>query len=70
MNKTRSRLKNLLLVQDLRKRNHNFSGGKKLLPLSSLQHQFPRVMTVDVRKIIINKRIKTGNKQIGRTRTT
>ena len=70
MNKTRSGLKNLLLVQDLRKRNQNFSGGKKLLPLSSLQHQFPRVMTVDVTKIIINKRIKTGNKQIGRTRTT
>ena len=55
MNKTRSRLKNLLLVQDLRKRNHNFSGGKKFLPLSCLQHQFPRVMTVDVRKIKINK---------------
>ena len=70
MSKTRSGLKNLLLVQDLRKRNQNFSGGKKLLPLSSLQHQFPRVMTVDVRKIIINKRIETGNKQIGRTRTT
>ena len=63
MNKTRSGLKNLLLVQDLRKRNQNFSGG-------SIQHQFPRVMTVDVRKIIINKRIKTGNKQTGRTRTT
>ena len=55
MNKTRSRLKNLLLVQDLRKRNHNFSRGKNLLPLSSLQRQFPRVKTVDVRKIIINK---------------
>ena len=53
MNKTRSRLKSLLLVQDLRKRNHKFSRGKKGLSSSCIQHQFGRVKTVGVRKIII-----------------
>ena len=50
MNKTRSKFNNLLPVRDLCKRNQNFSRGKKLLPLSCLQHQFPLVKTVDVRK--------------------
>ena len=48
MNKTRSKFNNMLPGQDLCKRNQNFS-----LPLSCLQHQFPRVKTVDVIKIII-----------------
>ena len=48
MNKTISKLNNMLPGQDLCKRNQNFS-----LPLSCLQHQFPRVKTVDVIKIII-----------------
>ena len=48
MNKTRSKFNNLLPGQDLCKRNQNFS-----LPLSCLQHQFPRVKTVDVIKVII-----------------
>ena len=66
MNKTRSKFNNLLPVQDLRKRNQNFSRGKKLPPLSCLQHQFPRVKSVDVRQVIknklkINKRIETVN---------
>ena len=56
MNQTRSKLNNLLLVHDLRKRNRNFSRGKKLPPLSCLQHQFPRVKTVDVRQVIKNKK--------------
>ena len=48
MNKTRPKFNNLLPGQDLCKRNQNFS-----LPLSCLQHQFPRVKTVDVIKVII-----------------
>ena len=48
MNKRRSKFNNMLPGQDLCKRNQNFS-----LPLSCLQHQFPRVKTVDVIKIII-----------------
>ena len=48
MNKTRSKFNNLLPGLDLCKRNQNFS-----LPLSCLQHQFPRVKTVDVIKVII-----------------
>ena len=55
MNETRSRLKSLLLVQDLRKRNHKFSRGKKVLSSSCIQHQFRLVKTVDVRNVIINK---------------
>ena len=66
MNQGRSKLNNLLPVHDLGKRNQNFSRGKKLPPLSCLQHLFPRVKTVDVRQgikdiKIINKRIKTVN---------
>ena len=48
MNKTRSKFNNMLPGQDLCKRSQNFS-----LPLSCLQHQFPRVKTVDVIKIVI-----------------
>ena len=60
MNKTRSKFNNLLPGQDLCKRNQNFS-----LPLSCLQHQFPRVKTVDVIKviIIINRRKKERKKE-------
>ena len=56
MNQGRSKLNNLLPVHDLGKRNQNFSRGKKLPPLSCLQHQFPRVKTVDVRQVIKNKK--------------
>ena len=63
MNKTRSKFNNMLPGQDLCKRNQNFS-----LPLSCLQHQFPRVKTVDVLKIIIIIIIINRCKKV-RTRT-
>ena len=61
INKTRSKFNKLLPVQDLCKRNQNFPRGKKLLPLSCLQHQFPRVKIEDVRRINIIDKEKNKN---------
>ena len=50
MNRARSNFKkNLLFLQGLRKRNHNFPRSKRLLPSSCTLRQFPLEKTVNVK---------------------